>query len=199
MCQILNVMLTFAWIQTVLNLNFFFMHRQEMLPLLLVLKSFVGIWNFFSVGNRLENMHLNNVGKYRAFKSVPLSFNYYEDEERLEFQKTVSLLFSNKSPANCLHCLIFLRVHHRNRFDRFCFSVMVNRNNAAVVSWESERHKTVTLRGELNHSWNQEMQDDGNHFFHQNYHMNGVVHDTPLNKTNGKSPDECEIRPFLGE
>ncbi|WZZ17899.1 hypothetical protein YC2023_110988 [Brassica napus] len=43
--------------------------------------------------------------------------------------------------------LIPLRVHHRNRFDRFCFSVMVNRNNAAVVSWESERHKTVTLRG----------------------------------------------------
>ncbi|WZY72767.1 hypothetical protein YC2023_005007 [Brassica napus] len=33
------------------------------------------------------------------------------------------------------------------RFDRFCFSVMVNRNNAAVVSWESERHKTVTLWG----------------------------------------------------
>ncbi|KAH0850592.1 hypothetical protein HID58_091204, partial [Brassica napus] len=81
---ILNVMMTFAWIQTVLNLNFSFMHRQAMLPLLLVLKSFVGIWNFF----RLENMHLNNVGKYRAFKSVPLSFNYDEDEERLQFQKT---------------------------------------------------------------------------------------------------------------
>ncbi|WZY83643.1 hypothetical protein YC2023_030027 [Brassica napus] len=45
------------------------------------------------------------------------------------------------------HLLADLRVHHRNRFDRFCFSVMVNRNNAAVVSWESERHKTVTLRG----------------------------------------------------
>ena len=29
--------------------------------------------------------------------------------------------------------------------------------------------------------------------------MNGVVHDTPLNKTNGKSPDECEMGPFLGE
>ncbi|WZZ16423.1 hypothetical protein YC2023_109512 [Brassica napus] len=40
-----------------------------------------------------------------------------------------------------------LRVHHRNRVDRFCFSVMVNRNNAAVVSSESERHETVTLRG----------------------------------------------------
>ncbi|KAK8631632.1 hypothetical protein V6N13_028414 [Hibiscus sabdariffa] len=31
-----------------------------------------GIWNFF----RLENEHLNNVGKYRAFKSVPLPFYY---------------------------------------------------------------------------------------------------------------------------
>ncbi|KAG5396938.1 hypothetical protein IGI04_018752 [Brassica rapa subsp. trilocularis] len=80
MYQILSVMLTFALIQTVLNLNFSFLHRQGMLPLLLVLKSFVGIWNFFSVGNRLENMHLNNVGKYRAFKSVLLSFNYGEDE-----------------------------------------------------------------------------------------------------------------------
>ena len=27
-----------------------------------------------------------------------------------------------------------MRVHHRNRFDRFCFSVMVNGNNDAVVS-----------------------------------------------------------------
>lgn len=30
---------------------------------------------------RLENEHLNNVGKYRAFKSVPLPFNYDEDED----------------------------------------------------------------------------------------------------------------------
>ncbi|KAL0421030.1 UNVERIFIED_CONTAM: Phosphate transporter [Sesamum latifolium] len=36
-----------------------------------------GLWNFF----RLENEHLNNVGKYRAFKSVPLPFTYYDDEE----------------------------------------------------------------------------------------------------------------------
>ncbi|KAM3754583.1 hypothetical protein ACB098_03G176400 [Castanea mollissima] len=39
-----------------------------------------GIWNFF----RLENEHLNNVGKYRAFKSVPLPFNYDEDEDKDE-------------------------------------------------------------------------------------------------------------------
>lgn len=30
---------------------------------------------------RLENEHLNNVGKYRAFKSVPLPFNYYDDDK----------------------------------------------------------------------------------------------------------------------
>ena len=30
---------------------------------------------------RVENEHLNNVGKYRAFKSVPLPFNYDEDDE----------------------------------------------------------------------------------------------------------------------
>ncbi|KAK1401322.1 hypothetical protein POM88_000927 [Heracleum sosnowskyi] len=37
-----------------------------------------GIWNFF----RLENEHLNNVGKYRAFKSIPLPFHYDEDEDK---------------------------------------------------------------------------------------------------------------------
>lgn len=30
---------------------------------------------------RLENEHLNNVGKFRAFKSVPLPFTYYEDKD----------------------------------------------------------------------------------------------------------------------
>ncbi|KAJ6899841.1 phosphate transporter PHO1 [Populus alba x Populus x berolinensis] len=36
-----------------------------------------GMWNFF----RLENEHLNNVGKYRAFKFVPLPFNNVEDDD----------------------------------------------------------------------------------------------------------------------
>ena len=30
------------------------------------------------VRNRMENEHLNNVGKYRAFNSVPLPFDYDE-------------------------------------------------------------------------------------------------------------------------
>ena len=33
---------------------------------------------------RLENEHLNNVGKYRAFKSVPLPFNYDDNEDKDE-------------------------------------------------------------------------------------------------------------------
>jgi len=31
---------------------------------------------------RVENEHLTNVGKFRAFKSVPLPFNYDEDEDK---------------------------------------------------------------------------------------------------------------------
>ncbi|KFK43650.1 hypothetical protein AALP_AA1G154600 [Arabis alpina] len=77
--MILNVLLRFAWIQTVLDFNFSFMHRQTMVTLVASLEIIRrGIWNFF----RLENEHLNNVGKYRAFKSVPLPFNYDEDDDK---------------------------------------------------------------------------------------------------------------------
>ncbi|KAI3761968.1 hypothetical protein L1987_52391 [Smallanthus sonchifolius] len=38
-----------------------------------------GLWNFF----RLENEHLNNVGKFRAVKSVPLPFSYENDDKNL--------------------------------------------------------------------------------------------------------------------
>ncbi|CAA7031203.1 unnamed protein product [Microthlaspi erraticum] len=77
--MILNVLLRFAWIQTVLDFKFSFMHRQTMVTLVASLEIIRrGIWNFF----RLENEHLNNVGKYRAFKSVPLPFNYDEDDDK---------------------------------------------------------------------------------------------------------------------
>ncbi|KAM3282225.1 phosphate transporter PHO1 3-like isoform X1 [Capsicum chacoense] len=36
-----------------------------------------GIWNFF----RLENEHLDNVGEYRAFKSLPLPFITYDEKD----------------------------------------------------------------------------------------------------------------------
>ncbi|XP_048427452.1 phosphate transporter PHO1 homolog 3-like [Pyrus x bretschneideri] len=79
--MVLNVMLRFAWLQTVLNFNVSFMHTQTMISVVASLEIIRrGIWSFF----RLENEHLNNVGKYRAFKSVPLPFNYDEDEGKDE-------------------------------------------------------------------------------------------------------------------
>ncbi|XP_024009934.1 phosphate transporter PHO1 homolog 7 [Eutrema salsugineum] len=76
--MVLNVVLRFAWLQTVLDFNLPFLHRQTMIALLAILEIIRrGIWNFF----RLENEHLNNVGKFRAVKSVPLPFIYEEEEE----------------------------------------------------------------------------------------------------------------------
>ncbi|KFK29040.1 hypothetical protein AALP_AA7G080800 [Arabis alpina] len=75
--MVLNVLLRLVWLQTVLDLKFSFLHRETMVALMACLEIIRrGIWNFF----RLENEHLNNVGRFRAFKSVPLPFNYYEDE-----------------------------------------------------------------------------------------------------------------------
>ncbi|KAL0795452.1 hypothetical protein Bca101_066829 [Brassica carinata] len=73
--MVVNVVLRLAWLQTVLDFNIPFLHREIMVALLAILEIIRrGIWNFF----RLENEHLNNVGKFRAFKSVPLPFNYDE-------------------------------------------------------------------------------------------------------------------------
>ncbi|XP_057777194.1 phosphate transporter PHO1 homolog 3-like [Salvia miltiorrhiza] len=78
---ILNVLLRLAWMQTVMNITVFSLHRQTMVALVASLEILRrGLWNFF----RLENEHLNNVGKFRAFKSVPLPFNYDEDEDKDE-------------------------------------------------------------------------------------------------------------------
>ncbi|WZZ79504.1 hypothetical protein YC2023_100076 [Brassica napus] len=76
---VLNVLLRLVWLQTVLDLKFSFLHRETLVALLACLEIICrGIWNFF----RLENEHLNNVGKFRAFKSVPLPFNYQEDRDQ---------------------------------------------------------------------------------------------------------------------
>ncbi|KAL8539736.1 hypothetical protein ACS0TY_001375 [Phlomoides rotata] len=75
---VLNVFLRLPWIQTVMNIRMFDLHRQTMVTLVASLEIIRrGIWNFF----RLENEHLNNIGKYHAFKSVPLHFNYHEDDD----------------------------------------------------------------------------------------------------------------------
>uniref|UniRef100_A0A7N0TRC0 Uncharacterized protein n=2 Tax=Kalanchoe fedtschenkoi TaxID=63787 RepID=A0A7N0TRC0_KALFE len=78
---VLNILLRFAWLQTVLNFKLPFLHRQTMTTIVASLEIIRrGIWNFF----RLENEHLNNVGKYRAFKSVPVPFNYDEGDDKDE-------------------------------------------------------------------------------------------------------------------
>ncbi|OVA12219.1 SPX [Macleaya cordata] len=79
--MVLNVLLRFAWLQTVLNFKVSFLHEEALIAIVASLEIIRrGVWNFF----RLENEHLNNVGKYRAFKSVPLPFNYDEDEDKDE-------------------------------------------------------------------------------------------------------------------
>ncbi|CAN6574751.1 unnamed protein product [Malus baccata var. baccata] len=76
----LNVLLRLAWMQSVLGIRGApFVHRTALITIVACLEIIRrGIWNFF----RLENEHLNNVGKYRAFKSVPLPFNYDRDHTR---------------------------------------------------------------------------------------------------------------------
>ncbi|KAG8482567.1 hypothetical protein CXB51_024100 [Gossypium anomalum] len=73
--MVLNCVLRLAWMQQVLGIQTVpFLHKTALVAVVASLEIIRrGIWNFF----RLENEHLNNVGKYRAFKSVPLPF-YYE-------------------------------------------------------------------------------------------------------------------------
>ncbi|XP_019057105.1 PREDICTED: phosphate transporter PHO1 homolog 9-like [Tarenaya hassleriana] len=74
--MVVNVVLRLAWMQSVLGIREApFLHRRALLTVVASLEILRrGIWNFF----RLENEHLNNVGKYRAFKNVPLPFHYQE-------------------------------------------------------------------------------------------------------------------------
>ncbi|KAI3858068.1 hypothetical protein MKW98_029542 [Papaver atlanticum] len=79
--MVLDVLLRFAWLQTVLNFQISFLHSEALVAIVASLEIIRrGMWNFF----RLENEHLNNVGKFRAFKTVPLPFNYDEEEDKDE-------------------------------------------------------------------------------------------------------------------
>ncbi|XP_015065898.1 phosphate transporter PHO1 homolog 3-like isoform X1 [Solanum pennellii] len=75
---VLNIILRLVWMQLVLDFQQLpFLHRRAFIAIVACLEILRrGMWNFF----RLENEHLNNVGKYRASKSVPLPFNYDEDK-----------------------------------------------------------------------------------------------------------------------
>ncbi|GAY36707.1 hypothetical protein CUMW_023970 [Citrus unshiu] len=74
---VLNIVLRVAWMQLVIEFNLHSLQKMAITTIISCLEVFRrGIWNFF----RLENEHLNNVGKYRAFKSVPLPFSYNDEE-----------------------------------------------------------------------------------------------------------------------
>ncbi|PWA96975.1 EXS (ERD1/XPR1/SYG1) family protein [Artemisia annua] len=76
--MVLDVILRLAWLQLVLKFNIRALKGTAISSLFSCLEIFRrGVWMFF----RLENEHLNNVGKYRAFKSVPLPFSYYEEDD----------------------------------------------------------------------------------------------------------------------
>ncbi|KAJ0094598.1 hypothetical protein Patl1_15464 [Pistacia atlantica] len=69
--MVLNFWLRFAWLQIMLDLQVSFLHRESLIALVASLEIIRhGIfWSLF----RLENEHLNNVGKYRASKLVPIA------------------------------------------------------------------------------------------------------------------------------
>ncbi|KAG6764580.1 hypothetical protein POTOM_032055 [Populus tomentosa] len=71
MSIVLNIVLRVAWVETVMGFRFN-MVESRMLDFLLASLEVIrrGHWNFY----RLENEHLNNVGKFRAVKAVPLPF-----------------------------------------------------------------------------------------------------------------------------
>ncbi|KAI7750444.1 hypothetical protein M8C21_004697 [Ambrosia artemisiifolia] len=72
--KVLNVKFRLGWIQAVMDFRELpFLHRNALTAIFANLEIILrGIWNFF----RLENLHLNNVGKFRAVKSVSFPFNY---------------------------------------------------------------------------------------------------------------------------
>ncbi|XP_034199371.1 phosphate transporter PHO1 homolog 10-like [Prunus dulcis] len=75
--MVLNVVLRLAWMQLVLEFKLTTVHKMTISTIIAFLEVIRrGIWSFF----RLENEHLNNVGEYRAFKSVPLPFSYYDED-----------------------------------------------------------------------------------------------------------------------
>ncbi|XP_058195047.1 phosphate transporter PHO1 homolog 1-like [Rhododendron vialii] len=74
----LNLVLRLAWLQTVLHYNIGSVDYRVtglFLAALEVIRR--GQWNFY----RLENEHLNNAGKFRAVKTVPLPFHEVDEQD----------------------------------------------------------------------------------------------------------------------
>ncbi|XP_020218445.1 phosphate transporter PHO1 homolog 10 isoform X2 [Cajanus cajan] len=75
--MVLNVVLRISWMQLVFEMDWSPLHKVAIITVTSCLEIIRrGIWNFF----RLENENLNNVGNYRAFKSVPHPFSYYDEK-----------------------------------------------------------------------------------------------------------------------
>lgn len=73
----LNLLLRLAWLQTVIHPNIGSLDSRITLFFLAALEVIRrGHWNFY----RLENEHLNNAGKFRAVKVVPLPFHEVEED-----------------------------------------------------------------------------------------------------------------------
>lgn len=70
-----DIVLRLAWMLSIMRVDrtFGFVRYENAFTVILACLEIIrrGIWNFF----RIENEHLNNVGKYRAVKAVPLPFS----------------------------------------------------------------------------------------------------------------------------
>ncbi|KAI4368976.1 hypothetical protein MLD38_017473 [Melastoma candidum] len=78
LAMVVNSILRLAWLQTVLHYSFENVDYRVtglFLASLEVIRR--GLWNFF----RLENEHLNNAGRFRAVKAVPLPFHEVDEED----------------------------------------------------------------------------------------------------------------------
>ncbi|KAL1294690.1 hypothetical protein HN51_055481 [Arachis hypogaea] len=73
----LNVVLRLTWVETILHFKVGRV-QSRLLEFLLASLEVIrrGHWNFY----RLENEHLNNVGRYRAVKTVPLPFREMDSD-----------------------------------------------------------------------------------------------------------------------
>ncbi|XP_074301045.1 phosphate transporter PHO1 homolog 10-like [Silene latifolia] len=79
--MVINVLLRATWLQYVLEFNVRGLRKSAFSTTISCLEIIRrGMWNFF----RLENEHLNNVGKFRAFRSVPLPFHYHDETDNDE-------------------------------------------------------------------------------------------------------------------
>ncbi|GAQ90378.1 phosphate transporter [Klebsormidium nitens] len=77
--MVADVVLRLAWIQSISRFRFGGRVPPSIMTLIAASLEVLrrGLWNFF----RLENEHLNNVGKFRAVRSIPLPFKDLEGAE----------------------------------------------------------------------------------------------------------------------